>query len=183
MSWLAQLGLSSAQAITAGIAVIALIVSVIAIVVGEVRALHSRRVWRERREVIWKLSWPTPGTLRIENAGEDDARRVLIVMTSETLGELRVESRRVLAHSYFDVQSDELTEAWNSIEKHYKLVGGMQQSGGPYRESFYFRAYWRSPLKTPDSTAYDTNITRQLDLDAQRQSLLEARARAGTEGT
>jgi hypothetical protein len=182
MSWIAQLGLSSAQAITAGIAVLALIVSVIAIVVGELRALHSRRVWRERREVVWKLSWPSPATVRIENAGEDEARRVLIVMSSEALGVIRVESRRVSAHSYFDVQSDHLKEAWGSIEKHYEHLGGMQQSGGVYRESFYLRAYWRSPLKTPDSTAYDTNITRQIDLDAQHQSLLAARARAGTEG-
>lgn len=178
MDWLKSLGLTSAQIVTAGIAVLALVVSVISIVLGEVRALQTRRINRERREVLWRFSWPEPEVLRVENVGEDEARQVLIIVRSESIGELRLAARRIKAHRYVEARSQELGKAWKIIEAHYAQVGGLHEGGGAYREPFYYKATWRSPLKTPDRDERDGNVTRQIDLDEERESIIRARAQA-----
>ena len=69
--------------IRSAIAAAAFLVAALAFVLGEVRARRTRRTQAERNVVKLDWAWTAPAEITMTNAGPDEMRRVLVLLTSK----------------------------------------------------------------------------------------------------
>ena len=127
------------------IALGALAVAAFAVGLGEYRASQARSARSERNIVDWEVNWVRRDALELRNGGPDEARRVLIKLTSEYIT-VEAEAGKMRRGDVIELPVPHLAERWDATDFSPIQRGEFRHPGAA---QYGARITWTSPKGNP----------------------------------